>query len=133
MGTEVAARPPIHCIATFNPTTEKWEMAESGPGGGLVTSPKGGDTTNPTNTDIQVGGTQQELFAAKADRSYFFFQNISGGDLWIEIDGNPAVEDTPSIKFGPGAAQTYEGSYCPTNSISVIGAAAGQKFVAKQA
>jgi len=83
---------------------------------------------------ITTGGTAQVLMAAKTqahERSGFFIQNISSGDLWIH-DLGTATQDQPSIKIASGGFFTMVGADCPDTAISIIGATTGQKFVARE-
>jgi len=81
---------------------------------------------------ITLGGTAQELAAANTSRSYLFVMNIAGEDLWVNF-GAVAVADQPSIRLYPGEAYENPPHWCPTGSVSIIGATTGSKFVAKEA
>lgn len=80
---------------------------------------------------ITAGGTAQSLCSASTNRRYIFIENISSGDLWVDI-GVTAVADQPSIKIVAGAAFVMEDQFVATGPFSIIGATTGQKFVAKE-
>lgn len=81
---------------------------------------------------ITNGGASQQIAAANANRKGFDFYNRSETDvLWLEIDGNAAVQDSPSIPFMPGAFRIWD-SAIPSGAINVIGATTGSKFSAKE-
>jgi hypothetical protein len=89
-----------------------------------------GDLVNRSGSII-AGSVAQQVAAAVAQRRYIIIQNVSAGDLWIDF-GVAAVEDQPSIRLSAGATFVMEGSYICGQSISIIGAAPGQKFTAKE-
>jgi hypothetical protein len=81
---------------------------------------------------ITAGGTAQPLMNANASRKYLFIQNISSNLLWIDF-GTAAVQDQPSIKLMPDSdAYKLDAGTIDTESVSIIGATTGQKFVAKE-
>lgn len=98
---------------------------------GFTQTPERGALADTGNNDLDAGGASQEVFPAKGDRVYFFFQNISIGDLWIDF-GVAAIEDTPSIKVVPDGHFVFEDNVVDNRAINVIGATLGQKFVAKE-
>jgi hypothetical protein len=80
---------------------------------------------------ITVGGTAQQLAAAKADRNGWYLQNHSTGDLWVS-DMDTAIIGQPSLKIGPN--QLYESPLDGTcfGALSIIGAITGQAFTARE-
>lgn len=97
----------------------------------LKTDQLSGSLTNRSGT-ITAGATAQTIAAALATRRYFFLQNVSTGDLWVNF-GTTAVAAQPSIKLLPEAVLEYDGGFVPTGLVSLIGATTGQAFVAKEA
>jgi hypothetical protein len=85
---------------------------------------------------ITVGGTSQQLAAAKSQRQHLFIQNLSSENLWINF-GVAAVADQPSIRIEPGASyvagpREHEGEYVTPLAVNIIGATTGSKFTAKE-
>ncbi len=89
-----------------------------------------GTLTDRSGT-VTLGATAQQLAAANAARKYFFFQNNSVGDLWINF-GVTAVASQPSIKIIAGNGFSMENSFVSNQLVSVIGATTGQAFTAKE-
>ena len=81
---------------------------------------------------VATGGASQLLAPKNPDRCYFFFQNISGGDLWINHTSNAQVGVAGSIKVSPGVVYAMEGSYVVAEPWYVIGAQSGQAFTCKE-
>lgn len=81
---------------------------------------------------ITLGGTSQQIAAALATRKYFLFQNISIETMWLNF-GIAAVADQPSIAILPQASFVMETFFVSTQTINVISATTGSKFVAKEA
>jgi hypothetical protein len=79
---------------------------------------------------VATGGVAQQVCAANANRRYFFFQNNSAGDLWINF-GATAVANQPSIKLATG--QSFEpAGWVSTQLVSVYGATTSQAFTCKE-
>lgn len=94
----------------------------------LITS----DSVTERGGTITAGGASQPVTAANAGRKYFFFQNLSSGDLWIRFSVTAAAASQPSIKIAPGGY--YEsGVFVPRNDVQVYGATTGQAFAALEA
>lgn len=89
-----------------------------------------GNLTNKSGS-ITLGGTSQTLAAANTSRRYLYVQNISNEILWVNF-GIAAVQDQPSIKMTAGSVLAYEGTFVPVESVSIVGATTGSKFVAKE-
>ena len=94
-------------------------------------TPTKGTLTNRSGA-ITNGGTAQTVAAVNANRQYFFFENVSLGDLWINFT-TTAVIGQPSIKIAPKGAFVMEASFISTEAISVIGATTAQAWTAKEA
>lgn len=80
---------------------------------------------------ITTGGTSQTVFAANSSRTWFLIQNISSAVMYINF-GAAAVADSNSIKLNTGAFYENPSHFCPSGTITIIGATTGQKFIAKQ-
>lgn len=98
--------------------------------GDVTIVPTRGSLTDGSGT-IASGGASQQIFAANTSRKYFFFENVSSGDLWINF-GVAAVINQPSIKVLANGSFVMEASYVSDQAINVIGATTGQAFTAKQ-
>lgn len=91
-------------------------------------------TLSDRSGSITAGGTSQQVAAANEGRFYLLIQNISSGDLWVNL-GVAAVQDSPSLKLLAGSSVEFSSSgtgYVPEDAIHIIGATTGQKFVAKE-
>lgn len=80
---------------------------------------------------IATGGLAQEVMATNPERAYFFFQNLSDTDMWLDF-GVEAVDDSPSILIPSGQAFPLGDSFIPTQSVSVLCTATAKKFIAKE-
>lgn len=88
---------------------------------------------------ITTGATAQTIAAANATRRYLLIANVSDIVLWVNF-GATAVADQPSIPLkacaaagdGSGGSIVFEGSYVPSDLVSLIGATTGKKFVCKE-
>lgn len=92
--------------------------------------PQRGAFTDRSGT-INIGATSQQLAPANPNRRFLFVQNLSAGDLWINF-GAPATQGQPSIKLRPEAAWCMELNVVSTDQVTIIGAAAGQAYAAKE-
>lgn len=114
-------------------------MIDGSTGGGGVVMVDGtvtvqsssGALTDGSDT-ITTGGVSQQIFAAKTGRKYFFFENVSSGDLWINFGGAATVAQ-PSIKVVANGSFVMECMFISDQAIHVIGATTGQEFSAKEA
>jgi hypothetical protein len=91
-----------------------------------------GSLTDGSGT-IATGGASQQIFAANTARKYLIIQNLSSESLWINF-GTAAVADQPSLEL-PGTVKSsfvMEGMFVSTQTVNIIGATTGSKFVAKQ-
>lgn len=80
---------------------------------------------------IATAGTAQPVAAARAARRGFMLQNLSSGDLWIGL-GTAAAAGAGAIRVGAGQMYESPAAGVPAGAISVVGAAAGQAFTAKE-
>lgn len=86
---------------------------------------------------LSAANTAQSLAAAKAGRSWFYFENVdSSAVMWIEFDGTTAVESQPSIRVGPYGwvswSKGHENGYVPETAFSVIGDTQDAQYVCKE-
>jgi hypothetical protein len=114
-------------------STDSLNVAITDASGNQITnySSSSGAFTDRSGT-ITAGGTQQTLAAALATRKYFFFQNLSIEDMWLNFT-TVATADQPSIKVVSGGSFALEGSFVSTELISIIAATTGSKWTAKEA
>lgn len=97
----------------------------------LIDKATAASTITDHSGTVTSGGTAQELMGATAGRRWFFIQNISDTDCWINF-GTTAVADQPSMKIVAGGAYENPPHFCPVGTISIIGATTGKKFVCKE-
>lgn len=90
-----------------------------------------GTVTDGATNAITTGGAAQTVLTANSARQFFFFQNISDEDMWINF-GTAATQDTPSIKIEPGSSYEAPSHFVPSGLVSVISATTGKKFVCKE-
>lgn len=83
---------------------------------------------------IATGGTVQQLFAANTERQYLLIQNPSnaGEILFVDFTSNASTTQGTCLELAPGAAISFEGSFCPTDKVTVNAATTGHKYVAYQ-
>lgn len=98
--------------------------------GVFLTKPSNNTPTNISGT-LAVANTQQSFAAAKANRTGFWFQNNSTGDLWISAIAN-AVIGQPSLRVAAGALYESPAGAAGVGALSVIGATQGQAFSARE-
>lgn len=87
-------------------------------------------TRNKSGT-ITTGGAAQVLMAANSERSGFWVQNVSAGDLWISDIGTAAATQ-PSMRLAAGAIYESPMTGCPTGAISIFGATTDQAFSSRE-
>jgi hypothetical protein len=80
---------------------------------------------------ITSGGTSQTLAAALSTRVYIEIQNISDETMYINF-GAAATTDSNSFKIIAGGSYVNPQQFCPTGTITIIGATTGEKFIAKE-
>jgi hypothetical protein len=90
------------------------------------------DSYTDRSGTITLGGTSQQLAPKNADRFYFFFQNISTGDLWLNYTTVAGIGTSGSELVRPGDKVYLEASYVTSEAINVIGATTGQQFTCKE-
>lgn len=96
-------------------------------------------TLTDRSGSIAAGDAAQDLAAANPNRRYLLIQNVSDTVLWVNF-GTTAVKDQPSYHLkacgtaadGTGGVLEFNGPFCPTGVVSIIGASTGKKFVAKE-
>lgn len=81
---------------------------------------------------LAAATTSQLAVAALATRQFLLIQNVSVADLWIN-EAVAAVIAQPSIKLAAGEKLIFDGTFCPTGAINIIGGTIGQAYVVKQA
>lgn len=82
---------------------------------------------------LAAGATSQAVAAANAARKYFFFENVSDTDMWINF-GVAAVANQPSILvLANGGSFTMEGAFVSNQAVNVICATIGKAYTAKEA
>lgn len=60
-------------------------------------------------------------------------QNISNGDLWLNLTQPAAVGTPGSLRIPPGSTWIEEGNFVSVEPINVVGATQGQAFTCKEA
>lgn len=80
---------------------------------------------------LAAASTSQLAVAANAARQFLLIQNVSAADLWIN-ETVAAVLAQPSIKIAAGASLVFDGTFCPTGAINIIGGTISQAYVVKQ-
>jgi hypothetical protein len=110
-----------------------------------VTAPVQIDDTNPVKVAVQpttsvwidrsgviaTGGTAQTVAAALANRHGFWLQNISDEPLWLS-DVGTAGPDASSMMIPAGALYEMPAQGVTAAALSIWGATAGQRFVARE-
>lgn len=87
--------------------------------------------TRDKSGTVTLGGTAQVLMAYNAERSGFWVQNVSAGDLWISDIGTAAASQ-PSMKLAAGGLYESPMTGCPTGAISIFGATTSQAFSSRE-
>ncbi len=80
---------------------------------------------------ITAGGTAQQLAAANAARLGLLVQNLSTGDLWLNMLGT-ATASQPSLLLAAGAYWESPVGFGAVGAVSIFGATTGQAFSAKE-
>lgn len=96
----------------------------------VTTIPFSGNPVDRSGT-ITAGGTSQIIMGANTARVYFEIQNISDTTMYINFNA-AAVVDSNSFKILAGGSYSPIPGFCPTGTITAIGATTGKKFVAKE-
>ncbi len=109
--------------------------------GNLVPQPgpavASGSLTDRSGSIIE-GGAAQQVAAANAARRYFFICNTSTETLRVNFgadasDGNSfPLAAAPGVGEPGGGTLTFEGSFIPSEAVSILGATTGSTFVAKE-
>jgi len=118
---------------------ERYPLFDSATGG-LVIVPttvnvssvasQAGALTNRSGT-ITAGGSDQQIAASNSSRHFFFFQNVSDTDMWINF-GAVANADQPSILVKPNGSMRIDGSFLPSGAVHVFCATTGKSFTCKE-
>ncbi len=110
------------------------EAADSPAAQDVQTHPLQADATSRSGV-ITTGGTAQDLMPANPARRGWRLQNQSAGDLYVRSKGSggttAATQDQNSFLIPAGAGWTEDGHVTP-NALSVVGAATGQAFYARE-
>lgn len=82
---------------------------------------------------VATGGTSQVIMTQSYSRHGFIFQNLSSATEWLLPYNGFATQSRPSIAIYPSSAPfiTPPG-FVPQGQISVIGATAGQSYLAEE-
>lgn len=99
-------------------------------GTAVAVKPVQGAPTDRSGT-ITTGGSSQTLAAALSTRTYIEVQNISDETMYVNF-GAAATTDSNSFKIAAGGSYVNPAHFCPTGTITIIGATTGKKFVAKE-
>lgn len=107
--------------------------ASLGQNGGLKTESVGGGALTNRSGTITAGATAQSMMSANAARRYLLIQNPTTGSesFWINFT-TTAVQSQPSIEVAPGVTFIWEGTFIPTEAISVIASTTATPFIAKE-
>lgn len=101
----------------------------TGPSGGTVVEPSKGALTDASST-ITTGGTAQEAVASNADR--VFLQIVcplhATESIYFSLVGTAAVDAAGSIELQAGDSVIYDGTFVPSDAVSVIAATTGTPF-----
>lgn len=87
--------------------------------------------TNRSGT-LAAANTSQQVAPAKPTRQYLLIQNVSNADLWVN-EFVAAVMNQPSIKLAPNEKLIFDGVFCPTGAIYIIGGTSSQAYTVKEA
>lgn len=99
-------------------------------GGSTTIIASAGAVTDGSGT-ITSGGTSQQIFAANATRQYLIVQNLSSGNLYVNL-GAAATTGSGSILLLPNSSFLMEDQFVSNQTVNIIGATTGQAFTAKQ-
>ena len=80
---------------------------------------------------ITAGGVAQVLMALNNDRTGFWLQNLSAGDLYI-LAGGTALAGQPCLLIPSGALYEAPLNGVPVAAISIYGATTAQAFSARE-
>lgn len=102
-------------------------------GNPIPVSAVAGPTTDRSGA-ITTGGTAQDAAVANTSRHYLFLRNPTTEvePLYFDLGVNAVVTGSPSIRLDPGDQAVYEGSWVPSDRISVNAATSGHKWTCKE-
>lgn len=106
-------------------------VTETSPVAGTVTVAPAAGTLTDGSGSITTGGVSQQIFAANSTRKYLLVQNLSTENMWVNF-GSAAAADSTSVKLLPNGSVVMESSFVSNQTVNVIAATTGSKFVAKQ-
>lgn len=135
-----AAGVPSTRVRVFNPTTGALvSQTFLDAAGGVLAAPAGwtpGACSAGAGVDrsgaIAVGDTAQVLMAANPARRGILLQNDGMSDLFLNELGAASATAGSSLRVPAGALLEWPQPYIPTTAISIVGATAGQKFMARE-
>ena len=114
-----------------------WLLLGSPPPSGGGSSPSAAIQSGPlrgpvldASGSITTGGVSRLVLDANPNRNYVEVQNISTGDLYVNY-GAAATIESNSFKIEPGESHSLEAGFVSTDSVNIIGATTGQKYVCK--
>lgn len=96
---------------------------------GVTSLPQTGNVTEASTKTITTGGTDQQVFAANANRKFLLIQNVSDTDMNLGIGYNPTAS-TGIFLAKSGSGIVFESGFIPTQEIRILCATTGKAFVA---
>lgn len=102
----------------------------SGPSAQSVISSTKGTLTDYSGQIVTASVAVNPL-PANSNRIYLLVQNTSSDDLYINFT-TTATTGSPSVLLKAGEGFVFEQDFITTESVSVIGATAGQTFTIKE-
>ena len=99
-----------------------------------VNQVKQGAADDSGSAALTLGGTAEDALAANTSRRYLLIHNIDASEvLWMRIGADAAADRVGNIKINAGGSVVFEGTFIPTERISVIAATTGHNFTAIEA
>jgi len=95
----------------------------------IIKNARQGSLTNISGI-IAVGGLSQGVVGPNPIRKYFYFQNISAQNLYLDF--GIGATTTTGINVPPGGSFVMEDSFIDIQNIQVLGAIAGLAYIAKE-
>jgi hypothetical protein len=89
-------------------------------------------TSTSRSGTITTGGTSQTLMAANATRHGWSVQNLSTGDLWINLHGGTASAAQPCRRIAAGDMYVTQVGEANGNQLNIFGATTGQAYQAEE-
>lgn len=91
-------------------------------------APTPGSLTDRSGSTLAAS---KQIAAANPARKYFFIQNTSASDIWLNF-GDDASDAGGSILIKANGSFVMEGSYISTQSVNVFASGAGLSYTAKE-